>query len=85
MTVYVDEAIHLLRGTRYCHMTADTMEELHAMARRLNLGMPSFQNKPRHKHYDVTERKMWKAILLGAHPLGRREYVSKVQELRRSY
>lgn len=83
--VYVDEPTSVLRGTKYCHMTADTMEELHEMARRLNLGMPSFQNKPRHKHYDVTERKMWKAILMGAKPLGNREYAFKVQELRKSY
>ena len=85
MTVYIDTSSNNLRGTSYCHMTADTMEELHAMARQLNLGMPSFQNKPRHKHYDVTARKRLKAIALGAVLLSPREYAIKVQNLRRSY
>jgi hypothetical protein len=52
-----------------CHMMADTEEELHAMARRLNLKRAWFQpGPPAHSvaHYDLTVRKRARAVEFGA-------------------
>jgi len=75
MTVYVDELRRWhLQGQRVprcfergsCHMTADTVEELHAMARRLRLRRAWFQDHPLHPHYDLTGGKRKLALEMGA-------------------
>lgn len=80
MSVYVDESFDATpenaqarrHGTQWCHMIADTDEELHAMARRLGLKRSYFQHNPRtpwHDHYDIVPSKRAKAIEYGAVPL----------------
>jgi hypothetical protein len=54
-----------------CHMfpydpDAESMEELHEMAKRIGLKRSWFQNK-RVPHYDLTEGKSKLALLAGAH------------------
>ncbi|MBO6937556.1 MAG: DUF4031 domain-containing protein [Deltaproteobacteria bacterium] len=70
MTVYVDEVMRWPTATRTfrdgsCHLTADTVEELHAFARKLRLRREWFQdcNSP---HYDLTPGKRVSATRLGA-------------------
>lgn len=55
------------------HMTADTLEELHAMARRLRLKSEWFQEHSIVPHYDLTPDKRARAIALGAAPVSARE------------
>lgn len=52
----------------WSHLTADTDEELHAMAELLGLRREYHQPSPAHSrsHYDVTERKRKQAIRFGA-------------------
>ncbi len=66
MTVYVDAAIHPLGRMIMCHMTADTEDELHYMARRLELKREWFQNDGRHAHYDISKDRRGKALAYGA-------------------
>jgi hypothetical protein len=47
-------------------MTADTIEELHAMASKIGLKRSWFQPKKRFPHYDVSESKRLMAIRHGA-------------------
>ena len=49
-----------------CHMTADTLDELHAMARKIGLKRIWFQEHPRHPHYDLTESRRTAALAAGA-------------------
>jgi hypothetical protein len=74
MPVYVDK-IRTIKprsafvrqwGTRWCHLTADTPDELHAMADQLGLKRRWFQPHPRHPHYDLTPPKRAAAVSLGA-------------------
>ena len=58
-----------------CHMAADTLEELHAMAAALGMPQRWFQNHPRHPHYDLVKSKRDRAIALGATPISSRELV----------
>ena len=72
MAVYVDK----MRGctprrgwpwSESCHMFADTVEELHAMARKLALKRNWFQWSPgKLPHYDLTSGKRWQALRQGA-------------------
>lgn len=68
MSVYVDEAIFPWRGKKWCHLWADTVEELHAFAAKLGLKRSWFQCPPKAswEHYDVSEGMRWQAIRLGA-------------------
>jgi hypothetical protein len=70
-TVYVDELKTYDHGPTCfregaCHMTADTLEALHAMARRLGLKEEWFQSKSRLPHYDLTTGKREAALKAGA-------------------
>ncbi len=71
MTVYVDDAVHPWRGRRWAHLMADTLEELHAMAQRLDIPARAFQNKTSGAHYDVPAELRERAIALGAMPISR--------------
>lgn len=74
MTVYVDELQAVIAGSqsagfgfkRYCHMTADSLPELHAMAEQIGLQPDWFQPHPLHPHYDLTSSKRGLAFQHGA-------------------
>ena len=71
MAVYVDDAVHLWRGQRWAHLMADTLDELHAMAARLDIPRRAFQNKTSGAHYDVTTELRERAIAFGAVAISR--------------
>ena len=91
MTVYVDDIRIPARVgglySRWSHLIADSVEELHEFAGRLGLRREWFQDpcvngKPKAEpgtraaenwHYDVTDRMRTKAIAMGAKPVPFRE------------
>jgi len=83
MSVYVDKFEYPYGRMKMSHMIADTLPELHAMAERLGLRR-WFQDHSSFPHYDVCLSKRSEAIKLGAILLERREYVSKMREIRQS-
>lgn len=68
MTVYVDDARIAWRGKRWCHLQADTIEELHAFAESIGLKREWFQegSRPEADHYDVSESLRERAVAEGA-------------------
>jgi len=54
-----------------CHLTADTLEELHEFAESLGLQRQWFQ--PKRPHYDLTKAKRKLAVRLGAKEVASRE------------
>jgi hypothetical protein len=42
-----------LRFTEYCHLLADTREELHELAQRIGMPRQAFQDHPWRWHYDL--------------------------------
>ena len=87
MSVYVDEAIFRRWGRRWCHLTADTPEELHAFAARLGLDRSRFQRKPDRPwvdHYDIAEDKRSQAVALGAIEITLKEAGSQLARKRRT-
>jgi len=81
MTVYVDELLAWGKSATWkyshsCHMTADTIDELHQMAARLGLKRSWFQahkTNPALHHYDLTASKRALAVRYGAKELTFRE------------
>jgi hypothetical protein len=83
MSCYVDE----LRDYRqrhdlpprmrreWCHLTADTEDELHAFAARLGMRREWFQDHPRpeRRHYDLTRERRERAVRAGALSVPARE------------
>lgn len=75
MSVYVDEPKHPLGRMLMCHMTADTLAELHTMADVLGV-RKHFQNH-RIPHYDICKEKRAEAVALGAIEVTSREIIRK--------
>lgn len=81
MTVYADEIrdygdVARSRGlpnTRWCHLTADTREELHVLAGRVGLRRAWFQDHEIRWHYDATPGVRVRAIKAGALEITYRE------------
>jgi hypothetical protein len=70
MRVYVDSAIHKLRGRLMCHMFSPDLAQLHAMAQRIGVERRWFQNpwtmSVTWPHYDIDEYRRVMAISMGA-------------------
>jgi hypothetical protein len=81
MPIYVDQARNPFRGMLMCHMVADTLDELHAMAAAI--GMPRRAYQPRSfPHYDVPLDRRARALALGAIEVDRRGIVAVMRRLR---
>ena len=78
MTVMVDQLVawpvaakagarHVFgNGRQSCHLTADSLDELHAFALRIGLKRAWFQDHPSAPHYDLTPSRRAKALAAGA-------------------
>jgi hypothetical protein len=55
-----------LRYTEFCHLLADTRDELHAMADALGIPRRFFQDHPWRWHHDLPEHLRERAVELGA-------------------
>lgn len=88
MAVYVDNAYiravvksgPLRHDSRWCHLTADTTEELVAMARAIGLQAKYIQYPGTWKeHFDVTEAKRAQAVAKGAQEVDARDSVKAMR------
>ncbi len=61
------------RYTEFCHLLADTRDELHAMADQLGVPRRFFQDHPWRWHYDLPEHVRAEAVRLGASELSLHE------------
>lgn len=81
MTVYVDAEAIEWRGRRWCHLVADTLDELHDFAGRLGLRRSWFQCE-KYPHYDVTMSVRTRALKLGALDAEREVIVACCKKMR---
>lgn len=88
MAVYVDDANipasvrngSRVHTSRWCHLTADTREELLAMAARLRLRPEWIQRLNKSgEHFDLTEPKRAQAVRFGAVEITRAEAVEQMR------
>ncbi len=88
MAVYVDEAVWEHRGRRWCHLVADSPEELAEFAARLGLRRAWLQTKPGRPwkdHYDLPGWARAEAIRLGALELTMREMGAQLARRRAAH
>lgn len=79
MSVYVDPLFnHGWKLGTSCHMTADTLEELHAMADKIGMKRSWLQKSRRGVfHYDLVKKRRQLAVKNGAIELTRNEAVER--------
>lgn len=82
MAVYVDHESNEYRGMKMCHMLADTLDELHAMADAIGLKRAWFQSHGSTPHYDICQAKRRLAIREGAVEIDRRQTVALIRSWR---
>lgn len=66
MAIYVDNVQVVWRGRRWCHLVADSIDELHGFAEKLGLKAEWFQHRASYPHYDITIEVRARALGLGA-------------------
>lgn len=79
--VYVDDADVPKYGRGWCHLTADSLDELHAFATRIGLPARAFHRGARHPHYDITTDQRLNAIRSDARPISPREAVRIARQI----
>ncbi|WP_260843833.1 DUF4031 domain-containing protein [Robbsia andropogonis] len=82
LAVYVDNARLAWRGRHWCHLVADSLDELHGFATALGLKRGWFQAKASLPHYDVTVEVRDIALSRGAMHADRRTLVSRGRQLK---
>ena len=81
MAVYVDRTSQLFGRMKMCHMLADTLEELHAMADKIGMKRSWFQPRST-PHYDVCISRRKLALENGAKEIGPHETVEIIRKWR---
>jgi len=87
MAAYIDAPLWSWMGLRWCHLLADSLDELHEFADQLGLPRMVFQCPPhaRFPHYDLSPWRRRRALRLGAIEIGHREVVHKARRLRHEF
>lgn len=66
MSVYVGTREYKYRRMIMSHMIADSLSELHDMAKKIGVDRRHFQDKKNRPHYDICKQNKKLAIKLGA-------------------
>lgn len=87
MSVYVDRCRNSYGRMLMCHMIADSLDELHAMADAIGVQRRWFQTAPpaSFPHYDIAQSKRAIAMLHGAVDCDRSAFVGHVRRLRPAF
>ena len=75
MSVYVDRAKVPFKGQEWCHLMADTLEELHHFAQMLEIDARLFHRTASYPHYDITMEMRERVIACGAVDADRRTII----------
>lgn len=66
MAIYVDDVKIKWKNRVWCHLVADSLEELHSFANEIGLKRDWFQRNASYPHYDITLKTRSIALAKGA-------------------
>jgi Mn-dependent DtxR family transcriptional regulator len=76
VAILIDEPRWPAHGRLWAHLVSDsTLDELHEFAARAGIPARGFD----HDHYDVPAERWDALVALGAHPVGVREFVERLE------
>jgi hypothetical protein len=82
VAIYVDNERIQWRGKLWCHLVADSLDELHAFAAALGLKRAWFQGKASYPHYDVTTGVRGRALAMGAIAAGKTQMLASARKMK---
>lgn len=82
MAVYVDFANISFKQDKWCHLLADSLDELHDFASLINVDKRWFHKNASYPHYDITIRTREIAIRKGALPSDRKKIIECAKKLK---
>ena len=85
MAVYVDDAVWPWKGQLWCHLLADSLDELHSFAQSIGLKREWFQGHTKYPHYDMNENRRKIAVKKGAIEIDKRTTIEKAKKLKAEF
>lgn len=82
MAIYVDNMRIKHKGKEWCHLMADSLEELHNFALHIGVKRCWFHRSASYPHYDVTVEVRTRAIIYGAVPTERQKIIECGRKLK---
>ena len=82
MAVYVDFMQIKFKGYKWCHMLADSLQELHDFAAFIDVDARLFHRNASYPHYDITVQMREIAIAQGAIPADRKKIIECAKKLK---
>ena len=82
MAIYVDFVQIEFKGYKWCHMLADTLQELHDFATLIEVDKRLFHRNASYPHYDVTVQMRETAIEHGAIAADRKKIIECAKKLK---
>ena len=82
MAIYVDFVQIKFKGHKWCHMLADSLQELHDFAAFIDVDARLFHRNASYPHYDITVQMREIAITQGAIPADRKKIIECAKKLK---
>lgn len=82
MAIYVDFVCIEFRGYKWCHMLADSLQELHDFAAFIEVDQLLFHRTASYPHYDVTLQMREIALENGAIAATRKQIIDSAKKLK---
>lgn len=85
MAIYVDRSSVSFKGRKWCHLMADTLEELHAFAQQMGIDARLFHRDASYPHYDITLEMRSMVIAHGAVDADRKMIIAVGKRLKEQF
>ena len=82
MAIYVDFVQIEFRGYQWCHMLADSLQELHDFADLIEVDKRLFHRHASYPHYDITTQMRETALKNGAIKATRKQIIDAAKKLK---
>ena len=83
MSIYIDNARIIWANKVWCHLVADSLDELHAFAEDIGLKRQWFQASASYPHYDITLKTRSIALAKGAKIGSRKQIIYCAKKLKK--